>query len=254
MQQTNTVTYISNAGVLLKLNDKKILIDGFCKSLSPIYKNIPPDISDQIISGVSPFDNIDLMLITHVHSDHFNLESINELLQRNLNTVVISTHEVISRIKGVIDDKEPPRLIDIDAELHQNKRILVNGISIQAISMIHDGKEYVDVSNLAYLINYGKTILHLGDAAPCKANYESLNLEQCQIDLLIANFPYVSLSLARKIVMKYINPRKIAIVHLPYQELDKFGWIEAAKRSYQRVKNEFIKTIFLEDFKYSTEI
>jgi len=253
--QINTVTYISNAGVLLKLNDKKILIDGFCKSIyNPIYKDIPSDICDQITLGVPPFDNIDLMLITHEHPDHFYAESIGEFLKYNLNVFVISTCEVISKIKSLVDYNVYTRLIDLNPALHQREKIKVNGISIQAISMIHDGKEYADVSNLAYLIDYGKTILHLGDAAPSKANFESLNLKKYQIDLLIANFPYVLLSLARRIVQNYINPQKIAIVHLPYQELDKYGWIKATKRSYQRVENEFIKTEFLENPHYSINI
>lgn len=253
MIQKNTVTYISNAGVLLKLNDKKILIDGFCKSVDPIYKNIPADISDQIIHGIPPFNNIDLMLITHEHEDHFHVESVCAFLQHNPYTVVISTYEVISSIMNLVDSKNYPRLIELKPELHQSEKIQINSISIQAISMIHDGKKYADVNNLAYLIDYGRTILHLGDASP-KANFESLNLLRYSIDLLIANFPYISLFSAREIVKKYINPQKIAIVHFPQQEFDNDGWIKSTKMSYHRVENEFIKTEFLEDPGYSISL
>lgn len=251
MTQANSITYVSNAGVLVNINEKKILIDGLCNSKLPIYKNPPPKISEKIIRGIPPFDNIDIMLITHYHSDHFDPNSTGEFLKQNPNTIAISTSEVILKIKSHLSYTKATNLIELKPVLHSGENITVNGVSIQAISMIHDGKQYQNIQHYAYLIENGIKILHIGDARPVKENYEALNLKQKRIDLLIATFPYIGLPAARQIIKEYIDPQKIVIVHLPYKELDSFGWIEATKKSYEHVKNDFIKTEFLEEPGYS---
>lgn len=241
------VTYVANAGVLLILEDKKILIDALCNSRLPVYKNIPSDIYNQIIKGTAPYDNIDLMLITHKHSDHYDRDMVSEFLEHNNNTIVISTDDVISELKTDNPENRQHRLVAVSPPLYGKERITVKGINIEAVSMTHDGKEFFDVNNLAFIIEYGKTLMHIGDAAPTKVNYQSLVLTQKKCDLLIANFPYVGLPSARQLVKEYINPKQIAAVHLPVKEQDSFGWIHSTKKSYERVKESFYPTEFLEE-------
>ncbi|KUO60446.1 MAG: hypothetical protein APF84_06195 [Gracilibacter sp. BRH_c7a] len=241
------ITYVANAGVLLSFDGKKILIDALCDSRLPIYKNTSADICNKIIKGIAPYDNIDLMLITHNHGDHFDAKMIGRFLEQNYDTLVISTDRVVSELRSCIFDPKDPRLIEVNPQLYCAERIRIKGIDIQAISMAHDGKEYSDVKNLAFLIEYGRTILHVGDAAPTKNNYQALKGGQYNIDLLIANFPYVGLPVARQIVKDYIDPGKIAVVHLPIKEHDRFNWIPSTKKSYERVKESFYQTEFLEE-------
>ncbi|MDF2530430.1 MAG: hypothetical protein K0Q65_11 [Clostridia bacterium] len=246
MIQSNKLIYVANAGVLINIDGKKVLIDGLNNAEYPLYKSTPLEISEQITEGIPPFDHIDVMLITHNHSDHFDVESVVRFLNKNSDAAVISTNAVISAIKKQISDAVEARLIEIQLEKQCEKRIQVKGIDIVAFSLAHDGKEHTEVHNLAFLIDGSKRVLHLGDGAPKKENYEALQLNQYKIDLLIANFPYVSLPSARNIIEKYIKPKKIAVVHLPYSELDRFGWINASKKSYDCVKASFIATEFLE--------
>lgn len=254
MKKLNSIIYVSNAGVLINLNNKKILIDGLCNSELPIYKNPPAEIRNQMIKGISPFDNIDLMLISHHHGDHFDPYSIGEFLKLNSNTTVISTNEVISRIKTETNYENLPNLIGLNPTLHGEEKITAREINIQAISMTHDGKDFEHIPNLAFIIKSGINIMHTGDSSPSKENYSHLNLLQDKVDLLIAPFPYVGLPSAREIIRKYINPRKIAVVHMPHKELDSFGWINATKKSCKSVENDFIETHFLEDIGQSLNI
>jgi L-ascorbate metabolism protein UlaG (beta-lactamase superfamily) len=242
----NEVTYIANAGVLLKLNDKKILIDAFSKKVGT-FMCTSTAIREDMIHGGPPFEGIDLMLITHEHEDHFDEENVGRFMQSHPQTVVVSNSKVISRIKYCVQNQMYSRLIELNPKLHQSESILVNDISIEAIFLSHDGKEYGDVQNLAYLIRHGKTILHLGDAAPVKEAYNSLKFKHVGIDLLIANFPYINRYVGRKIIMDEIKPKKLAIVHLPEEEMDIYGWINASKKSYERIAIEFIPTEFLQE-------
>ncbi|MGB7606056.1 MAG: MBL fold metallo-hydrolase [Lutisporaceae bacterium] len=255
MIKSNYITYLSNAGVMIKINDKKVLVDAFCNYDVPIYKSTPVDILDQLINGIEPFKNIDLILITHNHSDHFDSKSICRFLLKNMNTVVVSTPEVITILRQDAYNIDADRLIELNIKAGCFEKVMIKGIEVQAISMVHEGKEYINIDNFAYLIEYNETsVMHLGDAAPVIQNFEQLGLQQYRIDLLIANFPYIAIPSARQIVKELINPRKIAVVHLPYQEFDRFDWIKAAKKSYDTVRGNFVPALFLEDIGSTMEI
>jgi L-ascorbate metabolism protein UlaG (beta-lactamase superfamily) len=205
--------------------------------------------------GIPPFNDIDAVLFTHNHSDHFDVNSTVEFLKNNKSPVIISTDDVIGEIERRIPDYDACRLIKLNPDLHSSTDITVNGISIQAISMVHDGKEYVDVKNLAYIIDIeGRKVLHTGDAKVIEENYLNLNLPEKNIDLLIAPFPYVGISKGRQVVEQYIKPQKMVANHLPHSKLDRFGWIEGAKKSYMMLKDEFVETIFFEELGYSISI
>ena len=245
MYSQNKITYLSNAGVMLAIADKKILVDAFCNSTIAMYKNLPPEIREQIINGNVPFDNIDLLLITHHHADHFDPIGVVRFLKSNQNTILISTSEVISQINTQFPEIEKGRLIEPSGA---GEIIQINNINVQTFSMLHDGKDYWDVDNLAYLLEVnGIKILHVGDAKAIKENFISLNLTAKEIELLIVPFPYVGLPTGRQLIDKFINPKKIAAVHLPYRELDHDHWIDTTIKNYMKVKDDFTKVIFMEE-------
>ena len=69
-----TVTYVGNSGFLVTIGESKILIDGIFTGFAPEYIQ-PAEIKELIANAQPPFDNIDLILVTHAHGDHFNLNN-----------------------------------------------------------------------------------------------------------------------------------------------------------------------------------
>jgi L-ascorbate metabolism protein UlaG (beta-lactamase superfamily) len=247
-EQLDKVTYLSNAGVMLELRGHKILIDSLCNSTIPLYKNLPAATREQMILGLPPFDNIACLLFTHHHCDHFDPEGAACFLRYHKDTFIISTPDVTSQISGRLPGMENKSLITADTSSGALQDIKINGINIRAVAMRHDGERYRDVPNLAYLIaTAGKKILHVGDARPIPENYRRLNLVAQNIDLLLAPFPYVGLPKGRQVIEEYINPKKVAVIHLPIRELDRDGWINATMKNYLKVKNDFVTTVFFED-------
>jgi L-ascorbate metabolism protein UlaG (beta-lactamase superfamily) len=248
MEQPYKVTYISNAGVMLECNNSKIIIDGFSTSLLPMFKSPTYEMKERMTLGTHPFENIKALLFTHHHPDHFDADSTMSYLNNNRDTIMLAPQNIVSDLEQKFPHIERKRLIKIMGSLDKTETININGINIKTASMLHEGNEYSHVHNIAYLIEIeGKKVLHVGDAKPYKDNYLNMNFVKENIDLLIVPFPYIALPSARTLIELYISPKKIAVVHLPYKELDTKGWINATMKSYKRVEGEFIETVFFEN-------
>ncbi|MBE0675226.1 MAG: MBL fold metallo-hydrolase, partial [Bacteroidales bacterium] len=58
------VTYIGNAGFMINIGDKKILVDALFKGFAGDYE-IPQEVQDKLTLAQAPFDDVDLILVTH---------------------------------------------------------------------------------------------------------------------------------------------------------------------------------------------
>ena len=112
--------------------------------------------------------------------------------------------------------------------------------------MKHEGKQFSTVQHLGFLVQDGVKVLHVGDAAASAENYQGLGLQEMNIDLLVAPFPYIGLSSARKTVKELINPSKTVLVHFPLPERDNNGWTEATMKSYGRMREDTFSVEFLQ--------
>ncbi len=66
------VTYIANEGFLIKVGDKKILIDALFGDRDYGFCDIPTEaIMNSILKNENNFKDIDLIATTHAHVDHF---------------------------------------------------------------------------------------------------------------------------------------------------------------------------------------
>ncbi len=132
------ITKIGHCCLLVEVNGLRILTD-------PGTYN----------SSVDDLENIDLILITHEHSDHLHIDSVKALLANNPNVKIITNSSV-----GRILDKEG---IEYDVVTHQQST-LVDKVEISGF-----GEDHADVypsltlaENTGYLIN--QELFYPGDA------------------------------------------------------------------------------------------
>ncbi|MGB3973901.1 MAG: MBL fold metallo-hydrolase [Peptococcia bacterium] len=233
---------VANAGVLLDLDGKKVLIDGLCSCESSLFHTLPEETFQQIIQGQPPFDGLELLLITHHHFDHFAADKTAEFLRHSPKAAVVSNSKVINKIKAELGEGGEYNLIPVELPLFSSVELTVKGIKLRVFSLRHDGKQFAEVSNLAFLIEDEVKLMHVGDATASEENYATLGLADMGIDLFVAPFPYLGLPSARKVIIKYINPRQLVLVHFPVATKDSYGWIGSTLKNYQRIKDDFLPT------------
>ena len=65
------VTFVGNSGFLIAVGDKKVIINAFFEGFPPGYTP-PANVRDLLVKAQPPFDNVDLIPVTHAHGDHFS--------------------------------------------------------------------------------------------------------------------------------------------------------------------------------------
>ncbi len=161
----------ANAGVLLELDGKKILLDGVCREVSP-YPATPLHLKQALTEQLP-----DMVAVTHFHDDHYDMDYC------------------------CFWEKATGRTVITPDCAGQTFR--VGDIAVTAVSSRHIGK--YDCPHVSFLIKGSKTVWFMGDAAPSQWK----NREE-KADLLIAPFAYATTEAAWKITRE-IAPNVVIV-------------------------------------------
>jgi len=209
-QYKTEVTYVGNAGFLIKVGDKKILIDALFKGYPGSYE-LPADIQSKLLSAMPPFDDVDLIIVTHAHGDHVDVSMVTTYMKHNPQTVFVSTKQLVDHMND-----STGRSIGFNPTKGQPEKRIINGINIEAFLLPH-GPDSRIINN-GFLISVdGTTLLHTGDVDFDQFTFEEFRLHQFpekEIDLsFIQHFYLTSDSVYRKFVTVGIGGKYIIPIH-----------------------------------------
>lgn len=172
------ITYIANCGFLYESQSSKIIIDPFGTEFGDYFFLPSSDTRTKIETGIEPFDKIDIVLITHIHGDHFNPLLTEKFLLNNKNTKLICPPQVFKGIKDTcVNFKQiESQIISPQISMNDLETLDINGITVMAVRMQHgtdrslqgvkyeDYTDYEKTENFGYLIYIdNKVIFHQGD-------------------------------------------------------------------------------------------
>lgn len=227
------VTYIANTGFLVESNGKKILIDALFKNGWGTYLVPADSVLSKITSQQVPFDNANLMLITHNHEDHFNDSLVVEYLNHNPENVLVAPSLVTNAILKNQDYKKyGNQIVELDKIYQTPNDTLINGIRIRSFFLQHDSRPQIEHVGYLFDINNFK-VFHSGDYNGTETvEFGKLQLQNEQIDLALLNYyGFWSTKEERSFTEEYIHPGKIALMHIPPAE------IEMIKDSVAQIKD-----------------
>lgn len=216
------VTYIANAGFLIESRGKKILIDALFKNGWGNYL-IPSDsVVSKIIDQQEPFNNVNLLLITHNHEDHFNDSMVVAYLNRNPEIFLIAPPLVTNAILKNPDFKNNEnQLVKLDKIDREKNDTTINGIRVRSFFIQHDARPQIE--NVGYLIDIEDfKVFHTGDYNGSEIiEFRKLQLQREQIDLALLNFyGFWSTKEERVFTEENIHPKRISLMHIPPAEIE----------------------------------
>lgn len=208
------VTFVGNAGFLIEIGGKKILIDAIFKGFEGDYL-LPQDVQDALVNARPPFDNIDLILVTHNHGDHFVAPMVRQHLKNDPKTRLVSTAQVTGRLAEFGN-----RVITLAATKGKRAQTDVAGIQIQAIYLSHGfipaGEE--ETINYGYLAAVdGVNLFHMGDGHVADIDMIAPLSPGKPIDLaFIEHFYFNGDSLNAKFIKEWVGGRYAFPIHYQY--------------------------------------
>lgn len=180
-----SVMRTANAGVLIELDGKRILLDGVCNDFPP-YLGTPTMLRNALIK-----DMPDVLAFTHEHLDHYDSTYAKLYKEKTLRSVI---------------GPESLTFNEVDGE-----------ISLSLIKTRHIGKS--DVPHVSLVIKGSKTIWFMGDATPLSLkNMATLP----KPDLIIVPFAFAVTPSAWK-ATKETGAKKVLLLHMPKKEEDTHG-------------------------------
>ena len=209
-QKETEVTYVGNSGFLIKIGDKKILIDALFKGFAGSYE-LPQEVQDKLTLAQAPFDDVDLILVTHAHGDHVDPSMVTEHMKNNPNAIFASTQQLVDHLKDSTN-----RSIGFNPTKEKSDKKEIQGFSIETFLLPHGPDSRI--INIGFLISAnGITLFQTGDFDNEQYTFEefrALQLPEKKIDLAFMQHYYLTDSpIERKFVEEGIGAKYIIPIH-----------------------------------------
>jgi len=209
--------FVANEGVLLTTRSRKAAIDLMFDAPNTAYAAPPDTMLQAMTSGVAPFDDLDLILVTHDHPDHYAPALVAQALSHNGRAVFVAPVDAVSSLESVAPDWAAirDRVVSVTIDLGAAFDSVINGIRVQAYRTLHSGARATP-QNLVYLLEMdGRTIFHEGDSDGSVQTYNALGLAEKSIDLALVHFWFPLSQDGEAIILGILKPDHVGLFHLP---------------------------------------
>lgn len=194
------ITYLINSGLLIEAGGKKIIIDALSGDTEHFDK-MPKKLVKEITKGEGLFENLNGMLFTHTHEDHFDKDS-SDLCRKNnaLELVFIPDEEAVC----------PPFI---------EKKL--GDVQIFCLKIPHSGKEYSKVKHYAFLIKHGEETVYVSGDSEMQEPRQISMLGGIHVGKAFFNPFHLQLPKGRAI-LESIKADESFIYHIPLKTDDKY--------------------------------
>ena len=198
-----------------------------------------------MVTAEPPFNNIDLILATHDHADHFDAIIVGKHLLNNKKGVFISTEQALEELQSEFDNfnKISSRVYSIYPKEGERISKRINDIEIEIYNLRHGMNS--PIQNLGFHIHIdNKHILHIGDAQEITKDDLKINgIDDKKIDIAFMPYWYLIYKNNQEVFQNIIRDSKVIAMHL--------GWVdEGLETVMSKLEVEFPKAII---FKKSLE-
>ena len=228
-----TVSLLGNAGILVSFAGLRFLVDGLYCDLNRNFSDIPLNIWEKMREGKGSYANIDYLLFSHWHYDHFYLPYFLEYMEHN-------------RVKGVLFPPEEPGAKGVSEALaaygekavHFDRRAEFHpgeDMTIKRLQLRHVDKAYYQVTNQCIWMELGgKRLMFLSDADYLVQVYKQggdLRTDIAFVTPIFYNHPK-----GREILRNVLEARTIVICHIPFPKDDRFQYYRMSCRDVERFR------------------
>lgn len=225
------VTYVANEGFLVSVGDAKVLIDALHENPWG-YANTPEEVRSMMAEGSPPFDGVDLLIASHLHTDHFTPSLVHAYLKSQPGVAFVGARATVGTMwdsVGATVGEVEGQIREVNPEWGESRVVEVaDGIRARFLTLNHRPADQDPFLTLGSLVTLqGRTILHLADLVPESSApfLEEYGLEEEKIDVLFADPYFVTSADGQRLIREVIQPAHLVMMHLRPQD-----WAEYEER------------------------
>jgi len=226
----SSARYLANAGVLVTHGDTKIVFDPLFRESYGQYELLPDDMRQALFAGRPPFENLDAVLVSHYHNDHFSPEATLQLLQAHAGLTLYAPAQAVSAMAAVAepgDDRIFERVVAIELQYRQAPVLIEAGqLVVEAVRIPHSGwpDSRSEVQNIAFRVTLDDeaTVVHLGDADTSDSHFSQDPdfWSRRHTDIAFPPYWFFLSGSGRKVLLNRLRPGRAVGVHVPERVLD----------------------------------
>ena len=210
-----SLTFLANEGVMLSADGKKVLIDALFLKYERGYA-VPHDSTLTALQRArTPFDSVDLILVTHRHGDHFHPAPLAGHLAANHRATLVASQQVVDSLRGYPPGRaiHMQRLMSKTMRPGTRRREVISGVSVELLGLPHGGHPRVE--HLGFIVELGgRRVLHVGDAELSDETLAPFRLDTARIDVALLPYWAVDGRKERRLIERWIRPRHVVAFHV----------------------------------------
>lgn len=215
------ITLVANAGVLVEHGGTGLLVDGIHRQDGHPFSMVSESDLELMRLGGEPFANLDYLLFTHEHPDHFTAPLVLEhVRQRPVRGMFLPDEEQGSAELGRLFGHVREQGIffrSLNMEPGQARHFALGyDLMVTAICARHMGPQYQDIRNYCFLLSLGgMNVLFTGDGDHV-AQYYELALRNVALDAVFVNPIFYHNPAGQVIINEIFRPRQVVVYHMPF--------------------------------------
>lgn len=244
------INYIGNSGIFIKYKDTTILIDGIFQKTK--YFSSPVNEMQKAVKGMpSIYSNIDYLIFTHRHADHFSSKYLNEYIKNNRIKRIFLTKE---------SEKTNSQALDMGSVLVDNSNQfeefnlqygekmcieLSKECRLSYFRSVHaGGSRYIQIKHYTVVLSInGKQMIFGSDADSIEQNFSPIEMFK-NVDMIFVN-PLFFNSNKGQNFLDGLTLKKAVIYHIPFSEDDITGLRELVVKDMARYSNRSYEIVAL---------
>ncbi|OEK07141.1 MBL fold metallo-hydrolase [Roseivirga misakiensis] len=216
--QNLEITYIANEGVLIANNNQKVLIDALFDDFYKQYSSPSEKVVTSMMASENPFEQVKVVLTTHMHRDHFEANITGEFLKEHQESRFLSSNQVRDELKAkYVDFSSIQGRVKAYVRGVHTLKDEINGVTVYSFFIYHAGGERTrSIENMGFIVEVGdKRVLHLGDSDMNPDRFKEVDLAKYEIDVALVPYWYMTSDAGIDIINNSIKAKQLIGIHYP---------------------------------------
>lgn len=244
-------TLTANSGILVEAEERRFFVDALHHEGDYPFSKVPTQLLQRMNKGDNHFRNVDYIVFSHDHPDHYSPDVVLDYLKFNSVRRLILPRETKDsreeRLRQYLQEKQVP-LWRLNLQRGEKRTYrLEKDIFLTAVGIRHMSDLFSHLDCCLLVLSIGKR--HIVFLSDCDDGNELdyAFLRELPVTSAFVNPFFFNSTQGRRIITEFIQPKQLFLYHIPFAGEDRSAMRGLVKQAIRKYGSEFKKPIvFLE--------